>query len=92
MFKKLIAKTNMEKLFLYVFSGVLEFHRITFKSSIHFELIFVSGVRWGPVSFSFRSFFLCMCDYPVFPALLRRLFLPIECSWLQFQMLVSHIA
>ena len=63
---------------------------LTFKSLIHFELIFVSGIRWGPV-FSFLSF-LFACDYPVFPALLRRLFLPIEYSWLPFQILVNHIA
>ena len=40
---KIIAKTNVKELFSYVLFQ--EFYGLTFKSLIHFELIFVINVR-----------------------------------------------
>ena len=49
----------------------------TFRSLIHFELIFVYGVRWGPTSF-------CYMGWSVIPApfVEKTTLFPIELSWL----------
>jgi len=49
----------------------------TFRPLIHFELIFVYGVRWGPISF-------CYMGWSVIPApfVEKTTLFPIELSWL----------
>ena len=59
---------------------------LTFKSLIHFTLIFV---EWYKMSIQFHS---CACGYPVSPTpFIEDTILSLEHSWLPCQILVDHI-
>ena len=59
---------------------------LTFKSLIHFKLLFVSGVTEGP------SVIFLTCEYLIFSAAFSEDYLfPKADSWLPRQTLVDHI-
>ena len=63
--KKIIAKMDVKLLFLSDFSWEFTVSGLMCQSVIHTELIFVRGIRWGPVSFvCIVSCFLCCHQAP----------------------------